>query len=102
MIKLKSLPKELCAEILDYLADYERLEGLDKVLEGEFTLLDVRRVLREISTHIRQEAEMEKGDKGTAEFPRDFLLSPQARQVLEVLSPGDEKRLLRRFGLLEE
>ena len=101
-MKLKSLPKELFVEVLDYLADYEHLEGLDKILEGDYTILDVRSALREVSLYLRKEMEAEKGEKSLPDFQKGELLSSQAKQVLQVLSPGDERKLLSRFGLLDE
>jgi hypothetical protein len=100
-MKLKSLPKELFVEILDYLADYEHLEGLAHILEGEYTVLDVRSALRELSLFLRKELEVEKDEKSLFDYRKDERLSPQVRELLSVLSPGDERRLLARFGLLE-
>ena len=101
-MKLKSLPNELFVEVLDYLADYETLGGLDEILGGKHTLLDVRSALRELSLYLRKEIETEQGAKSLPDYQKDTLLSPQAKQVLQVLSPGDERKLLTRFGLLED
>lgn len=101
-MKMKSLPKELFVEVLDYLADYEPLEGLDSLLEGEHTLLDVRSALRELSLALRKEIEEEKDSKTLPDYQKDQILSPRAKQVLQVLSPGDERKLLSRFGLLDD
>lgn len=101
-MKLKSLPKEFFVEVLDYLADYERLEGLENILQGDYTLQDVRSALRELSLGLRKELEEEKEDKGLVDPKKDELLSPQARQILQVLSPGDERKLLAKFGLLDD
>ena len=101
-MKLKSLPKELMVEILDYLADYEHFEGLDQVLEGEYTLLEVRSALHELSIHLRKELEQERSEKSLPDHQKDAFLSPTAKRVLSVLSPGDERRLLTRFGLMED
>jgi hypothetical protein len=100
-LKLKSLPKELFAEVIDYLADYESLEGLAQVLEGDHTILDVRSALRELALHIRKELGAEKDEKSLLEYRKDERLSPLVRELLSVLSPGDERRLLERFGFLE-
>lgn len=100
-MKLNSLPKELFVEVLDYIADYEPLGGLVHLLEGEYTLLDVRRAFRELSLLLRKETEEERTKK-VPDYKGDQRLSPQAKAVLSVLSPGDERKLLSRFGLLEE
>ncbi len=100
-MNLKSMPKELLVEVLDYLADYERLEGLHQVLEGDYTTLDVRSVLRELSLHLRQEVEKEKQDKNLTEVRKDEHFSQKVKNLLSVLSPGDERKLLSKFGLLD-
>lgn len=101
-LKLKSVPKELFVEILDYLADYEHLEGLRELLAGDVTLLDVRNALRELSSHLRKGLSEEKKGKSLSDYRKGSLLSSRAKQVLQVLSPGDERKLLDRFGLLDD
>ncbi len=100
-MKLKSLPKELLAEVLDYIADYERLEGLDHILEGDYTTLDVRGVFREIAVHLRKQVTEEREDKSLVDVRKDENLSREVKNLLSVLSPGDERRLLMKFGLLD-
>ncbi len=100
-MKLNSLPKELFVEILDYIADYEALHGLDEILDGEHTILDVRSALRETSLQLRKEIQAEKEGKNLTEVRKDEKLSTQVRNLLSILSPGDERRLLIRFGLLD-
>lgn len=100
-MKIKSLPKEFLIEVLNYMADYERLEGLEQILEGEYTIHDVKTALREVVVHLRSELETEKGQGSLPNFQRDERLSTQVRQLLSVLGPGEERRLLARFGLLE-
>lgn len=100
-MKMNSLPKELFVEILDYIADYESLHGLDEILDGEHTILDARSALRETANQLRKEIQAEKEGKSLTEFRKDEKLSTQVRDLLSILSPGDERRLLLRFGLLD-
>src|SRR3989338_3787059 len=100
-MKLNSVPKELFAEILDYLADYEHLHGLNEILDGEHTVLDVRSALRETALNLRREVEGEKGDMSLTDLRKDARFSNQVRDLLSILSPGDERKLLLRFGLLD-
>lgn len=100
-MKLKSLPLSLFVEVLDYLADYEHLQGLDHILEGDYTILDVRSALRELSIHLRKTLEAEKNQVAVSDFHKDERLSSQARNLLSALSPGDERRLLEKFGFLD-
>lgn len=101
-MKLKSLPKELFVEVLDYLADYEHLSGLDQVLDDSYTVLDVRSAIREVSLQLRKEIEQEKTAKSLPNYQKDDLISQQAKRILSVLSPTDERRLLEKFGFLDE
>ncbi|MBI3540584.1 MAG: hypothetical protein HY073_00280 [Deltaproteobacteria bacterium] len=100
-MKLKSMPKELFVDVLDYLADYEHFEGLDKVLEGDHTVLDLRSAFRELSLYLRHEIEAEKGEKSLPNFQKDERFSIKVRELLSILSPGDERKLLDHFGLLD-
>lgn len=100
-MKLKSLPTSLFVEVLDYLADYEHFQGLDHVLDGEYTVLDVRSALRELSLALRRELEEEKNKIGVSDLHKDERLTLRARELLSALSPGDERRLLERFGFLD-
>ncbi len=100
-MKLKSLPKELFAEVLDYLADFEHLHGLNEILDGEHTILDVRSAFREAAAQIRKQAGADKEEKSLTEYRKDARLSEQVRNLLSILSPGDERKLLDRFGFLD-
>lgn len=100
-MKLKSLPKELFAEVLDYLADFEHLHGLNEILDGEHTVLNVRSALREAANQLRKQVIAEKEEKSLTEYRKDERLSTQVRSLLSILSPGDERKLLDRFGFLE-
>lgn len=100
-MKLKSLPKELFAEVLDYMADFEHLHGLNEILDGEHTILNVRSAFREAANQLRKQVSAEKEEKSLTEYRKDQRLSDQVRNVLSILSPGDERKLLDRFGFLE-
>ncbi len=100
-MKLKSIPRELFAEVLDYIADYERLSGLDSILEGQYTVLDVRGALHEVALRIRQIVEEEKEGR-LPNYQKDEKLTPRVKDILSALSPTDERRLLDRFGLLDD
>jgi hypothetical protein len=100
-MKLKSLPKELFAEVLDYLADFEHLHGLNEILDGEHTVHHVRSALREAAGQLRKQVGIEKGEKSLTEFRKDVRLTEDVRNLLSILSPGDERKLLDRFGLLD-
>jgi flagellar biosynthesis/type III secretory pathway chaperone len=100
-MRLKSLPKELFAEVLDYLADFEHLHGLNEILDGEHTILDARSALHEAAIQLRKQIASEKDEKNITDYRKDTRLSEQVRNLLSILSPGDERKLLDRFGFLD-
>lgn len=100
-MKLNSLPKELFVEVLDYIADYEHLHGLNEILDGEHTILEARSALREMAQFLRKEIETEKDAKNLTEYRKDVRLSNHVKDLLSILSPGDERKLLLKFGLLD-
>jgi hypothetical protein len=100
-MNLKSLPKELLAEALNYIADHEELSSLDEALGGDHTLVEVRGALREMAAHLRREAVEQRSDKSLMDVRKDTRLSQKVRSLLSVLSPTDEKKLLTQFGLLD-
>ncbi len=100
-MKVKSLPINLFVEVLDYLADYEQLTGLDHVLNEDYNIVDVRSALREMANHFRLSLEEEKKEMSLLDFRKDDRISQKARDILSALSPTDERRLLKRFGFLD-
>ncbi len=100
-MKIESFPKKLLAEVLEYVADYERMAGLDHLLDGEFTILEVKAALREMAGFLRQEIEEGREGKESVDLRKDARLSSRARNLLSTLSPADEKKLLLKFGFLD-
>ena len=101
-MKLNSLPKELMAEILDYLAEHEPMEALQEILDGEYTIQDAKAALRELSRNLRQQLADEKAAASAPDYRKNEQLSQRVKEVISALSPGHEKKLFARFGLLED
>jgi hypothetical protein len=101
-MKIRSLPKELLIEVLHYLSDYERLEGLGQILDEEFTLEDVRAALREIANRLA-EGTPSRAPEDESTLPEACLaevhLSHEARRLISTLSSVERERLLKAFGL---
>ena len=100
-MKLNSLPLSLFVEVLDYLADYEHFKGLDHILHGEYTVLEVRSALRELAREFRRFLEQEKAQGSPLDYRKDPHLTGRVKDLLSALSPTDEKRLLQHFGFLD-
>ncbi len=100
-MKIQSLPKEMLVEILHYMADYERLEGLEQILHGDFSILDVRAAMRELAVQLRDELGEERQADGVSDAQGISHLSAHTKKILSGLSPREEKALLRVFKLVE-
>ena len=101
-MKIQSLPKEVLAEILWYLADYEQFHGLEQTLQGGISIVDVRSALRELSVQLREDLVKDQQSSGAIDSSKIDNLSTHTRKILSGLSPREEKTLLRIFGLLED
>ena len=101
-MKIQPLPKEVLAEILWYLADYERFQGLEQTLQGGISIVDVRSALRELSVQLREDLTKEQQAIGAVDSSKIENLNSHTRKILSSLSPREEKTLLRIFGLLED
>ncbi|MBI2082057.1 MAG: hypothetical protein HYT76_00670 [Deltaproteobacteria bacterium] len=98
-MKIQSLPKDLLAEVIHYIADYESLDGLRENLAADFTQEDIRGALREVAVQLLKEIEEEK-ESGRSEISTR-LLSQESKELLSSLSPLEGKKLLKAFGFLD-
>ncbi|MBI2068430.1 MAG: hypothetical protein HY539_04770 [Deltaproteobacteria bacterium] len=98
-MKIRSLPKEILAEVLRAIADYEKLDGLQQVVSADFSLEETRTALRELAVQLREEAVQEKMESDVPPSRESF--SDETRNLLARLSPREEKRLLKAFGFFE-
>ncbi len=91
-----SLPKETLSELLNFLADHESFESLREL--GTITPQQVRTILKELAQELKREAarEMEETPLDPSHFDE---LSPEVKEALSTLSPGDLQRLIRHFGI---
>lgn len=96
-MKIRSLPKEVLAEFLYYIADHEPLEKLQKMTTGQFSIDEARDALREVASQLGVESLQEGSEKKV----RLKNVSTEVRHLLSALSPMEEQKLLKVFGLLE-
>jgi hypothetical protein len=95
---LKSMPLETAAEVLQYLADQEELEGLAAAMHDEMTHTDVKTMLRELAVQLRRIA-LACGEP--YEPQDDKNLKAKVRKMLTCLSPTEAQSILTQFGLAE-
>lgn len=98
-MKIQSLPKEVLVELIHYLADYERFEGLESILGGDFPMEDARAALRELAVQLRLEFDEEREETSVGVSPQ--YLSVPSKKLLSALSPREEKKLLKAFGFFK-
>lgn len=99
-MEIKIMPKDTLAELLFFLAENCDFYSIEKLLDSEMTLEEVRSALRELGQGLLMEVSKE-GAQGYN--PQDdSKLSKEAKAILSYLSPGEEKTLLSAFGFIEK
>lgn len=95
----RTIPKDILAELIGFIADREPFHSVQKELGGDMTVDQVRDALRELSFELKRESIAESSfcsDSG-----EDVRVSSQVQNVLSCLSTQEEKKLLRAFGFEE-
>ena len=95
-MEMKSLPKETLADLLLFLAEYEEFHSVSKLIKEGITVEEVRENLRTLAATLKQEAGAEP-----YQAQKDNKLSDEAKSLISCLSPGEEKTLLKAFGLID-
>lgn len=98
--KIASMPKETAAELLYYLAENERFSSVTANLKGDFSVPQVRTLLREVANTLNEEALEDGALSDRIHAGAD--LSPKAREVIASLTPEEEQKLLSAFGLISK
>jgi hypothetical protein len=99
-MNLKSMPKDVAAEILSYLAENEDFDSIEKLAGGDISIAEVRALLRDISSSLVAIAASENKDAFNAKNSRD--LSKISKDIISSLSPREERQLLSTFGLIDK
>lgn len=98
-MELKNMPKETLAELLFFLAENEEFPSVREQLADGVTVEEVRAALRELAEGLLREAHAETGTQYNPQ--KDKRLSPEAKNIISYLSPGEEKSLLKAFGFVD-
>lgn len=99
-MKLNTMPKEVACELLAYIAEKEDFSAVCKSLGGEVSEEEISAMLREIAVELQKELRAELGD--AYDVKKCNYLSKDAKKIISFLSPSEEKRLLKAFGLVED
>lgn len=99
-MKIQTMPKETLAELLLFLAEREEFSTVQELLSEGVPIAEVRAALRELAMEVRKEAQLENESDYNPQ--KDAKLSKEAKTIISYLSPGEEKTLLKAFGLIEK
>lgn len=99
-MKLKTFPKEVACELLVYMAEKEDFSAVCESLGGEVSGNEVKALLREIAAQMQNELKVELGE--SYDVRKCKYLTDSSKEILSYLSPHEEKKLLKAFGLLEK
>lgn len=97
---IKTMPKDTVAELLVFLAENEDFASVEKTMEGEITVAEVRAALREVGEGLRREANAERRDKYDVDNCEH--LTKDSKRIISYLSPREEQTLLSAFGLIDK
>lgn len=100
MTKITSMPKETAAELLYFIAENERFNSVETRLKGDFTVPQIRTLLREVAANISRDAAEEMGTIGGASV--DAQLSSKTKDVIASLTAEEERKLLTAFGIISK
>jgi hypothetical protein len=100
MTKITSMPKETAAELLYFIAENERFSSVESRLKGDFTVPQVRALLREVAADISTDVTAETTTLGKASL--DAQLSSRAKDVIASLTAEEERKLLTAFGIISK
>lgn len=98
-MKLKTMPKEIACELLTFIAEKEDFAAVCGELEGEMSANDIKALLREIAGEFQKELKVELGEQYNVKKCKH--LSKDAKKIISYLSPHEETKLLKAFGLTE-
>ena len=99
-MKIKTMPKEIACELLVFIAEKEEFAEAAEVLGSDIAVDEIKALLREIAGELQRELKVELGDQYDAQKCK--VLSKDAKKILSFLSPGEEKKLLKAFGLVDD
>lgn len=99
-MKLKTMPKEIACELLVYIAEKEDFSKVVKALDGEMSASEIKALLREIAAEFQNQVKIELSEE--YDIAKCKHLSMDSKKVISYLSPNEEKKLLKAFGLADK
>lgn len=96
---MQTLPKEMLANLLLFLAEHETFPAVQEQLGETMTVEEVKVALRELAGSLKKEA---AGESETTSLAKESRLTKEAKELITFLSPGEERSLLKAFGFIEK
>ena len=100
MTKITSMPKETAAELIYFIAENERFSSVESRLKGDFTVPQVRALLREVAADICTDAA--EGTTTLGGLAVNQQLTPRTKDVIASLTAEEERKLLTAFGIISK
>ncbi|MBI4126337.1 MAG: hypothetical protein HY465_02465 [Deltaproteobacteria bacterium] len=100
MITLKTMPKQVVAELLQFMAEHETFERTTNPLGENFTAAEIKATLRELAMELLREAATD-AEANRYDVKADKTIAPKVRKIISYLSPLEEQTLLKTFGVIE-
>jgi len=97
-MNIKSMPKEVAAELLRYIAEHEDFNSVE-VIGADVRPAIAKGLVKEVAEELAREAAAE--GKTTYDVKGCKNLSKLSKTVISCLSPREEKSLLSAFGLID-
>jgi len=99
-MKLTTIPKEVACELLVFIAEKESFSEVVKTLGDEFSVPEIKAMLRELAVGLQKELLEE--DAGQYNVKKCKHLTKNSKKIISYLSPNEESKLLKTFGLLSD
>ena len=97
-MNIKSMPKDVAAELLKYIADREDFCSVEEI-GSDVSSQTVKSLLREMAGELAKEVALE--NKADYDVKGCKKLSKLSKTIISCLSPREEKSLLTAFGLID-
>lgn len=98
-MKISTMSKEFACELLAYVAENDDFAKVCDSLGGEVTREEIAGLLREITVELQKEILADSGDPYNVKKCKH--LTKDTKKILSYLSPMEEKKILKAFGLTE-
>lgn len=99
-MKLNTMPKELAAELLTYIAEKEEFTTVCEGMNETISPMQIKALLRELAAYIQKEVSVEIEKPFNAK--KCSYLSNEAKKIISYLTPKEERTLLKAFGLTQD